>query len=185
MCISPRLSHQVSRGNRRPRPYGGNQHSYKHRAEVPRGKVVISPIPEGGLGTPPAALAASPRVSLALESPSISSRVPRGPLTLSPQSSALPGEAKHRHRVSMVPSAFGPEGANSRTKEGASRELRSGAEARKGGPPSGVGQHAHLACLGNAGRGWGAVMGRTAESRQNLPNLELPRGSGAQEKQPG
>ena len=74
------------------------------------------------------------------------------------------------HRVSMVPSAFGPEGANSRAKEGASRELRSG-QKPEGWPLWGSGSISHLACSG--------VWGRMAESRQNLPNPELPRGLGS------
>lgn len=83
------------------------------------------------------------------------------------------------HRVSMVPGAFGPEGANSRAKEGASRELRSG-QKPEGWPLWGSGSISHLACSGNAGRGGlGGVWGRMAESRQNLPNPELPRGLGS------
>lgn len=56
------------------------------------------------------------------------------------------------HRVSMVPGAFGPEGANSGVKEGASQELRSGQKS-EGWPLRGLGSISHLACLGNAGRG--------------------------------
>ena len=90
------------------------------------------------------------------------------------------------HRVSMVPSAFGPEGANSRAKEGASRELRSG-QKPEGWPLWGSGSISHLACSGNAGRGGlGGVCGAEWQRAVRIfQTRNYPGAWGAQEKQPG
>lgn len=83
MCISPRLSlHQalVGEGSGRPRPWGTS--ILPTTGRVPRGKVGWS-VPSLRMGWGPTCCSrclTQGLGSLALESPSISSRVPRGPL---------------------------------------------------------------------------------------------------------
>lgn len=86
------------------------------------------------------------------------------------------------HRVSMVPGAFGPEGANSRAKEGASRELRSG-QKPEGWPLWGSGSISHLACSGNAGRGGlGGCVGQNGREPSESSKPGITQGLGERGK---
>lgn len=99
-------------------------------------------------------------------SPSPHQGTPRPPLPLSPQGSAVPREAPvSTHRVRVARGAFGLAAARSSSKGGVFLNQPSPgrgcstAQGRspKGGRSGGSGSISHLACLGNAGSGWGQI----------------------------